>query len=469
MRGGFFLNFWNKKELIVEDKNKIKEYIQHKPLSYGKRFYLSEFLAEKFIKFVAFLSIGIIVAIFYFVFNESKYAFDKFLINEEGLAGETKRTEQVLTQEENLQPESYSAGETEKPESYKPEEYKPESYTSDAKTESNELKPETYKPEEYKPEEYKPESYTSNEPEKPTENHQTKASEETIVSNQAAENTEIKASPIEPVLDDSHYSSYSVKDFIIANDTIEGKPSYIWQPISEKPKYNVLPLFVGSFKLTVIGVAIAAPIAILAALFTSMFAPRRLKEIIKPAIEVLAGFPSVVIGFFCLITLASILQNFFNTSFRLNAFVGGVGIALAVIPIIYTITEDSLAAVPKHLKEASLAMGASLWQTAYRVILPAAIPGVFAAVILGFGRAFGETMIALMATGNAALLSANIFEPIRTMSATVGAEMAEVEYHGVHYGILFLIGSFLFVFTFTLNALAEFYVRKKLIKKFTGK
>jgi phosphate transport system permease protein len=120
------------------------------------------------------------------------------------------------------------------------------------------------------------------------------------------------------------------------------------------------------------------------------------------------------------------------------------------------------------MKEASLALGASKWQTAWRVILPSALPGVFAALILGFGRAFGETMIALMATGNAALNSANIFESVRTLAATIGSEMAEVEFRGVHYGVLFLIGAVLFIITFALNAFAEFYIRKKLMKKIQG-
>jgi phosphate transport system permease protein len=194
-----------------------------------------------------------------------------------------------------------------------------------------------------------------------------------------------------------------------------------------------------------------------------------MREIMKPAIDILAGFPSIVIGFFCLITLASLVQSIFGNDFRLNSFVGGLGMSLAVIPIIFTVTEDALSAVPKYMKEASLALGASRWQTAYRVILPAATPGVFAAIILGFGRAFGETMIALMATGNAALTSVDLFDSVRTMAATIGAEMAEVPHQSVHYGVLFLIGASLFVVTFALNATAEFYIRKKLMKKFQGK
>jgi len=255
-----------------------------------------------------------------------------------------------------------------------------------------------------------------------------------------------------------------------ANDkaTLKNLTSKEWQPVSENPKYGILPLIVGSFKVTLISVMIGAPIAILAALFTSFFAPRRLREFLKPAIEFLSGFPSVVIGFFALVTLASFLQNIFGYQYRLNAFVGGIALSLAVIPIIYSVTEDALSAVPKFMTEASLALGATKWQTALFVVLPAATPGVFAALLLGIGRAFGETMIVLMATGNAALMSMNFFEPIRTMSATIGAEMAEVVFGDTHYNVLFLIGSTLFIFTFVLNAVAEFYIRNKLQKRFQG-
>jgi phosphate transport system permease protein len=244
--------------------------------------------------------------------------------------------------------------------------------------------------------------------------------------------------------------------------------STTWQPVSAEPKYGLLPLVAGSLKVTFLAILIAAPIAILAALFTSSFAPRWSKELLKPAIEILAGFPSVVIGFFALVSLATFLQHLFGYQYRLNAFVGGVAMSLAVIPIIFTVAEDALAAVPRYMSEASLALGATKWQTALFVTLPAATPGVFAAVLLGFGRAFGETMIVLMATGNAALLSLNFIEPVRTMSATIGAEMAEVVFGETHYHVLFLIGAILFLFTFTLNAVAEVFIRQRLLKRFRG-
>lgn len=250
--------------------------------------------------------------------------------------------------------------------------------------------------------------------------------------------------------------------------TVENILGSEWQPVSRNPKFGLLPLVIGSFKVTLVAVASGAPIAILAALFTSFFAPRWLRETLKPTIEFLSGFPSVVIGFFALITLASLFQTIFGYQYRLNAFVGGIALSLAAIPIIYSVTEDALSSVPKFMTEASLALGATKWQTALFVVLPAATPGVFAALLLGVGRAFGETMIVLMATGNAALMSLNFFEPIRTMSATIGAEMAEVVFGDTHYNVLFLIGSVLFIFTFILNAVAEFYVRNKLQKRFRG-
>lgn len=241
-----------------------------------------------------------------------------------------------------------------------------------------------------------------------------------------------------------------------------------WQPVSATPKYGMLPIVVGSLKVTIVAVLFAAPVAILAALFTAAFAPKWSKELLKPAIEILAGIPSVVIGFFALIAMATFMQKTFGFQYRLNAFVGGIALSLAVIPIIYTITEDSLSRVPKVMTEASLALGASKWQTALFVVLPAATPGIFAGILLGIGRAFGETMIVLMATGNASMLSGNLFEPVRTMSATIGAEMGEVVFGDTHYTVLFFIGSILFLFTFCLNAIAEVFIRQRLMKRFEG-
>jgi phosphate transport system permease protein len=242
-----------------------------------------------------------------------------------------------------------------------------------------------------------------------------------------------------------------------------------WMPVSDNPRYGLWPLFLGTLKVTIIALLFAAPISILAAIYTSMFAKPSVREIIKPVIELLAGFPSVVIGFFALMVMASVFQNILGYSSRLNGFVGGIAMGLAAIPIIYTLTEDALTAVPKTYTEASLGLGASLRQTAFYVVLPAAVPGIFAAVVLGVGRIFGETMIALMATGNAAMISMNPFDSVRTLSATIGAEMAEVVFGDTHYNVLFLIGSLLFIFTFALNALAEFYFKNMVIRRYQSK
>src|SRR5262245_41255755 len=243
-------------------------------------------------------------------------------------------------------------------------------------------------------------------------------------------------------------------------------PPVVWQPVSTNPRYNVFPLVLGTLKVTLIAMLVGTPIALAAALYTSEFAPARIREWIKPAIELLAGIPSVVMGFFALIVLASWLQAQFGFDFRLNALNAGIALALAIIPIIYTVTEDALNAVPQHYREASLALGASKIQTAVRVVFPAAMPGVGAAMILGFGRAIGETMIVLMASGGAAYVSLSPLDSTRTLSATIAAELGEVVVGGGHYRVLFFIGTLLFVVTSILNWAGERYNRRMRLKLF---
>ncbi|WP_278034696.1 phosphate ABC transporter permease subunit PstC [Flavobacterium nitratireducens] len=410
--------------------------------SLKKQFRLSEFLAEKIISSVAFLSIAIIFLIFIFVFKESLPIFSS--------AKESAQTEIQQSSDANNTPESYGGVETDdlQPESYggvEKEDLQPESYGG---VEKEDLQPESYggvetddlQPESYggvEKEDLQPESYGGVE------------KEELVAGDESTEKTEV----IEEKSD-------SIWDSLLTSD---------WVPVSENPRFGLLSLLIGTLKVTIISMLIAGPIAILAALYTACFASKRTKEIIKPIIEMLAAFPSVVIGFFALMVMATFFQDIFGYDSRLNAFVGGVAMALASIPIIYTISEDALSSIPKTYTEASLALGANKWQTAFYVVLPAATPGIFAALLLGVGRVFGETMIALMATGNAALMSANPFESVRTFAATIGAEMAETVFGETHYSVLFFIGSLLFIFSFGLNALAEFYVKGRLIKKFQGK
>lgn len=383
---------------ILQEKNNFTKE------SLKKQFRLSEFLAEKIISSIAFLSITIIVLIFVFVFKESLpiFSFGK---------SDQVKTEIKTEIKTDSKPESYSSTAT--------EELKPETYGAPVE----DLKPETYG-------DVQPEATIAS-----TEDSPKLGSE----NNDGADKT---------------WSTFFTTE---------------WVPVSEHPRFGLIGLLIGTLKVTVIAMLIAGPLAVLAALYTSCFASKRTKEIIKPIIEMLAAFPSVVIGFFALMVLATFFQDIFGYDSRLNAFIGGVAMALAAIPIIYTISEDALSAVPKTFTEASLALGASKWQTAFLVTLPAATPGIFAALLLGIGRVFGETMIALMATGNAALLSANPFESVRTFAATIGAEMAETVFGETHYSVLFFIGSLLFIFSFALNAVAEFYVKGVLIKKFQGK
>jgi phosphate transport system permease protein len=268
-----------------------------------------------------------------------------------------------------------------------------------------------------------------------------------------------KALPV--ITSDRVQQTANVEEFFTHNGTTpDGRPAYAWQPVSEVPKYSFIPLILGTLKATLVAMLVSVPLALLAALYTTEYAPRWLREYIKPVIELLAGIPSVVLGFFALVVMASWLQKLFGFEMRLNAVVAGCALGLSIIPVVYTVAEDTLTAVPRALREASLALGATRAQTLLRVILPAALPGVFAGIVLGFGRAIGETMVVLMASGNAAIVSWDVADSIRTMSATIAAELAEVVYGSAHYHTLFAIGALLFVITFVLNFIGDWAVTR---------
>jgi phosphate transport system permease protein len=233
------------------------------------------------------------------------------------------------------------------------------------------------------------------------------------------------------------------------------RPEHIWQPVSDIPKYAVWPLIVGTIKVVFVAILFAVPLAIGSAVYVSQYAPGRVREVVKPVVELLAGIPSVVLGFFALLVMATWFQDWFGLESRLNAIVAGVALSFAIIPIIFTISEEALGAVPRSYIEASTALGAARWQTILRVLIPAASPGLAAGVALGLGRAVGETMIVLMASGNAAILSARLDDSIRTLAATIAAELAEVVVGGAHYTVLFFLGTLLFVITFVINLLGE--------------
>ena len=246
------------------------------------------------------------------------------------------------------------------------------------------------------------------------------------------------------------------------------RPAYIWQPVSQIQKYNLVPLIIGSLKTTAVALLFAVPLALGAAIYVSQLASPKLKEYIKPTIEMLSGIPSVVLGFFGLIVMATFLQKVFGYQSRLNAFVAGIALGLAVIPVVFSIAEDALTSVPRSYTQAALALGSSRWQAAWQIVLPAAMPGVFAAVILGFGRAVGETMVVLMASGNASILSWSLFDSTRSITATIAAELAETVNGGHHYRLLFLIGALLFLVTFLSNLAGEL-VMHRLKRRLEGK
>jgi phosphate transport system permease protein len=235
---------------------------------------------------------------------------------------------------------------------------------------------------------------------------------------------------------------------------------YVWQPVGRIHKYNLVPLIIGSLKTTPVALLFSVPLALAAAIYVSQLASPSWKEWLKPAIELLSGVPSVVLGFFALIVMATFLQGTFGYESRLNAFVAGIALGLAVIPVVFSIAEDALTSVPRSYSQAALALGASKWQAAWQVVLPAAAPGVFAAVVLGFGRAIGETMIVLMASGNATIVSWSLFDSTRSITATIAAELAEAVFGGHHYRMLFLIGAMLFIVTFLTNLAGDLIMHR---------
>jgi phosphate transport system permease protein len=232
-----------------------------------------------------------------------------------------------------------------------------------------------------------------------------------------------------------------------------------WYPIEDR--YGLVPLIFGTLLVTVGALMISVPVGLTTAIYLGEFAPEWQREILKPLIEILAGIPSIVLGFLGWIALAPLVQQL-GAPTGLTAFTGSVILAYMALPTIISIAEDALYAVPKEYRDGALAIGATKWQTTWRVVVPAARSGIVTAIMLGVGRAIGETMAVMMVTGNAANipgLGADIFfQPVRTMTATIAAEMGEVAQGSLHYGVLFVIGFVLFVITFIINSIAALVV-----------
>jgi phosphate transport system permease protein len=235
----------------------------------------------------------------------------------------------------------------------------------------------------------------------------------------------------------------------------------LWNPLAEPPQVGILPLFLGSLIVTLGATVISVPLGMACAIFIGEIAPRWIRELLKAGVELLAAIPSIVIGFIGMTMLGPIVKNLFHLPTGLTALTGSLALAFMAIPTIVSIMEDAISSVPRSYKEGSLALGATHWQTIHRVIIPAASSGIVAAVMLGIGRVIGETMAVMMLTGNASVLPRTILEPVRTMTATIAAEMGETVRGSEHYFALFALGLVLFVITFFINLTADAALHRK--------
>lgn len=233
-----------------------------------------------------------------------------------------------------------------------------------------------------------------------------------------------------------------------------------WYPTSLSHKrYGVLALMAGTASVTALAMAIAVPFGLGAAIYISEFSGSKMKETLKIVIELLAAIPSVVWGFIGLSLMNSLIIDLFNAPIGLTVLNGGIILALMSVPIIVSIGEDAIKAVPDSHREAAEALGATRWQVVYRVLLPAARNGLLAAVLLGIGRAIGETMAVLMATGHAVKIPSSLLDSVRTLTATIAAELGEAPVHSPHYQALFIIGVLLFSITFVVNLTADLVIK----------
>ena len=242
------------------------------------------------------------------------------------------------------------------------------------------------------------------------------------------------------------FKTVSVKAFVFG---------HYWYPTSEPPDFGIFPLIIASLSVTFVSAVISIPLGVMTAVYLAEIASKKVSEIAKPVVELLAALPSVVIGFFGMVLVAPFLQKVFYIPTGLNMFNAALMLAFMSIPTICSISEDAIHSVPVALQEASMALGATHLETIFRVILPASISGISTAVILGLSRAIGETMVVLMVAGGAAMLPESIFDPVRPMPASIASEMAEAPVGGEHYYALFATGVVLFLFTLIFNVIAD--------------
>lgn len=248
------------------------------------------------------------------------------------------------------------------------------------------------------------------------------------------------------------FNEVSVPDFIFGQ---------YWYPTDDPPDFGIMPMIAGSMAVTALSSCIAIPLGLMTAIYLAELASPRMRNIIKPLVEMLQALPSVVIGFFGMVVVAPLLQEWFGLATGLNLFNASVMLAFMAVPTITSIAEDAIFSVPEELRAASLALGATKWQTISKVVLPAALTGISTAVILGMARSIGETMVVLMVAGGAAMVPSSIFDPVRPMPASIAAEMAEAPFQSEHYYALFATGMVLFLFTLMFNVLAAYIAEKK--------
>lgn len=261
------------------------------------------------------------------------------------------------------------------------------------------------------------------------------------------------------------YLAQDFKGRIISGDKIKPTDFFLgteWYPTSTPaPIFGLIPLLLGTLLVSIGAIVLSLPFGMAVAVYMAEIANLRTRNLLKPIIELLAGIPSVVYGFFGLVVIVPLIQNMFNLPVGETAFAGSVVLAIMALPTIITVAEDAMRTTPRAMKEASLALGATQWQTIYKVVIPYSISGITSAVVLGIGRAIGETMAVLMVTGNAAIIPTSIFEPVRTIPATIAAELGEAPAGGAHYETLFLLGAVLFVITLLLSIAVEYMASKR--------
>lgn len=244
----------------------------------------------------------------------------------------------------------------------------------------------------------------------------------------------------------SLFRSHSVGSFLFGKN---------WLPVSEPSHFGIMPLFLGSLYVTIAAIFISVPLGVGTAMFIAEVAPKSVKGTLKSLVEILASIPSVVLGFIGIIWLGPFMRGTFHLSTGMCGLTGSLLLAFMALPTIISMSEDALVGVPRSYREAAAGLGATRWQTLWRIILPAASSGIIAAIMLGIGRVIGETMVVMMVTGNAPVIPTSILQPLRTLTATIAGEMGETVQGSEHYFALFAVGLILFIITFIINIFAE--------------